>query len=88
MEGPSIDKRCESDLERKIFELTRSGELVRVVALPVSYRNLWLAGVTVAPSSNPNDSPNVMSYWVVDRHVDNNADPNENDGRIYEVLRP
>lgn len=76
------------DYERKIFELTRSGELVRVISIPLSYSNLWLAGVTVAPTSNPNDSPKAMSYWVVDRHVDNNANPTENDGRIYEVLRP
>ncbi len=76
------------DYERKIFELTRSGELVRIVTLPLSYTDLWLAGVTVAPTSNPNDNPKAMSYWVVDRHVDNNANPNENDGRIYEILRP
>lgn len=76
------------DYERKIFELTRAGELVRVVTIPLSYSDLWLAGVTVAPTSNPSDGPNAMSYWVVDRHVDNNANPKENDGRIYEVLRP
>lgn len=76
------------DYERKIFELTRSGELVRVVTIPLSYADLWLAGVTVAPTSKPNDSPTAMSYWVVDRHVDNNANPRENDGRIYEILRP
>jgi sugar lactone lactonase YvrE len=76
------------DYERKIFEFTRSGRLLRTITIPVTYTNLWLAGVTVAPTSNPNDSPSAMSYWVVDRHVDNNADPKENDGRIYEVLRP
>jgi len=76
------------DYERKIFELTRSGQLLRTITIPLSYADLWLAGVTVAPTSNPNDGPNAMSYWVVDRHVDNNANPKENDGRIYEVLRP
>jgi len=76
------------DYERKIFELTRAGALVRIVTIPLSYKSLWLAGVTVAPTSNPSDSPKAMSYWVVDRHVDNNEDPRENDGRIYEVLRP
>lgn len=76
------------DYERKIFELTLAGKLVRVITIPVPYVDLWLAGVTVAPTSNPNDSPKAMSYWVVDRHVDNNSNPNENDGRIYEVLRP
>jgi sugar lactone lactonase YvrE len=76
------------DYERKIFELRHSGELVRAITIPLSYADLWLAGVTVAPTSNPNDGPNAMSYWVVDRHVDNNANPKENDGRIYEILRP
>ena len=76
------------DYERKIFELTRSGQLLRVITLPLPYADLWLAGVTVAPTSNPSDGPNAMSYWVVDRHVDNNANPKENDGRIYEILRP
>lgn len=76
------------DYERKIFELTRSGQLVRTITIPVLYANLWLAGVTVAPTGNPKDSPSAMSYWIVDRHVDNNADPRENDGRIYEVVRP
>jgi DNA-binding beta-propeller fold protein YncE len=76
------------DYERKIFELTRSGQLVRVITILVPYADLWLAGVTVAPTSNPNDGTTAMSYWIVDRHVDNNANPRENDGRIYEVLRP
>ena len=76
------------DYERKIFELTRSGQLVRVITIPLSYTDLWLAGVTVGPTSNPNDGAKAMSYWVVDRHVDNNANPKENDGRIYEILRP
>ena len=76
------------DYQRRIFELTRSGQIVRSITIPLPHADLWLAGVTVAPTSNPNDSPKAMSYWVVDRHVDNNANPNENDGRIYEVLRP
>ena len=76
------------DYERKIFELAQSGQLLRAITIPLSDPDLWLAGVTVAPTSNPNDGPNAMSYWIVDRHVDNNANPKENDGRIYEVLRP
>ena len=75
--------------ESKIFELTRAGELVRIISLSTARdANRALAAVTVAPTSNPNDSPSATSYWVTDRRVDNNADPNENDGRIYEVLLP
>ncbi len=76
------------DYERKIFELTRAGQLRRTITLPLPYSDLWLAGVTVAPTSSSTDGPNAMSYWVVDRHVDNNANPKENDGRVYEILRP
>ncbi len=78
------------DPSRKwILELTRSGDLVRTIDLstiPTTNRNF--AGVTLAPTSNPNDSPSAMNYWVVDRQVDNGADPNENDGKLYEVSIP
>jgi hypothetical protein len=75
--------------ENKIFELTSAGRLVRIISLSVTHdANRALAGITVAPTSNPKDSPSAMSYWVADRRVDNNADPNENDGRIYEVSLP
>jgi uncharacterized protein YjiK len=72
-----------------IFELTKAGKLLRVISFsPASDPNRALSGVTVAPTSNPNDSPTAMSYWVTDRRVDNNANPKENDGRIYEVTVP
>ncbi len=50
------------------------GGLLRTLdlsAIPTS--DSLVAGVTMAPSSNPNDSPSAMNYWIVDRHVDNNA---------------
>jgi DNA-binding beta-propeller fold protein YncE len=75
--------------EGKIFELTRSGKLVRIISISAAHDpNRALAGVTVAPTSNPNDSASATSYWVTDRRVDNNANPKENDGRIYEVKLP
>jgi uncharacterized protein YjiK len=67
---------------RKIFEVTRAGALVRVIDLRTfSARNP--AGVTVAPGSGTG-----TSYWVVERGVDNGTDPNENDGKVYEVAGP
>lgn len=90
-EGVGIDPRRNTLLvvdgyERRIVELTKEGKLVRIISVStLPFTNLWLAGVTVAPTSSPSDSPSAMSYWVADRHVDNNANPNENDGRIYEV---
>jgi hypothetical protein len=67
-----------------VAEVTVMGELWRIIdisAAPV----VMPAGLTFAPSSvNPSES----SLFVADRGVDNNSDPNENDGRIFEVTIP
>jgi uncharacterized protein YjiK len=77
------------DRQRRLFELTRTGKLVRMINLAtIRFPNPWIASVTVAPTSNVKDSPSAMSYWVADRHVDNNINPNENDGKVYEVFMP
>ena len=71
---------------RWILELTRSGQLVRTLDLSGLPINNWAhAGVTMAPTSDPTDDPAAMNYWVVDRQVDNGYDPNENDGKLYEL---
>lgn len=75
-------------LNRKIYELSKAGALVRTLSLPRSViptTSTIFSSVTMAPSSDPTDSPAVMNYWVADRHVDNGPDPNENDGLIYEL---
>lgn len=77
-----------ADEERRIFELTKAGALVRIINVSAIPRRRWLSSVTVAPTSNPNDAPSAMSYWVTDRQLDNNAHPDENDGKIYEVAPP
>jgi hypothetical protein len=77
------------DRQRRLFELTKTGKLVRMISLAtIRFPNPWIASVTVAPTSNPKDSPSAMSYWVADRQVDNNINPNENDGKVYEVSVP
>ena len=53
-----------------IYELAMGGGLLRTLdlsAIPTS--SSLVAGVTMAPSSNPNDSPSAMNYWIVDRHA-------------------
>ncbi|MBD9373702.1 RTX toxin [Rhizobium sp. ARZ01] len=40
-----------------------------------------VAGLALAPSS---DDANQMSLYIADRGVDNDSNPNENDGKIYE----
>ena len=42
------------------------------------------AGLALAPSSDGNADH--RSLYVVDRAVDNNTNPNENDGKVYEFL--
>jgi hypothetical protein len=74
---------------KSIYELTRGGALLRIIdcrGIPTT--NRLYAGVTMAPTSNPNDSPSVLNYWIVDRQVDNGIDPLENDGKLYEVSAP
>ena len=43
------------------------------------------SGLTFGPSSY---DPAINSLYLVDRGVDNNSDPNENDGKIYEITLP
>ena len=69
-----------------IYEVGRDGALFRILsmaALPTSHA--VVADVTMAPSSNPNDDPATMNYWIVDRHLDNGNHPDENDGLLYEM---
>ena len=57
-----------------IYELSMGGATCgrfSLSAIPTS--SSLVADVTMAPSSNPNDSPSAMNYWIVDRHVDNKA---------------
>ncbi len=42
-------------------------------------------GLEIAPTSSTADAPTAMSAWVAQRGVDNNNDPNEKDGKIFEV---
>jgi hypothetical protein len=41
------------------------------------------AGLALAPSS---EDPSQMSLYIVDRGVDNDSNPNENDGKVYEFM--
>ncbi len=63
-----------------LYEVTTSGSLVKTFDLSAA-NGRKLAGVAIAPGSI---DPAVASYFIVDRGVDNDSDPNENDGKIYE----
>lgn len=69
-----------------IYELSKGGALLRVLSmavLPTSHA--VVADVTMAPTSDPSDSPSAQNYWIADRHFDNGNNPDENDGLIYEM---
>src|SRR4030095_12345293 len=57
----------------KIYELSRQGALLNTVTLPTGVFTK-AAGMTLAPGTNGGDN-----LYVVDRGIDNNTNPNEND---------
>jgi hypothetical protein len=93
-EGIGIDSQRATLLavdpsSKQIYELSKAGALVRILdlsAIPGTNRNF--ASVTMAPTSNASDNPSRRSYWIADRQIDNDTTPNENDGKIYEVVVP
>ncbi|MDP9301240.1 MAG: DNRLRE domain-containing protein [Actinomycetota bacterium] len=67
---------------KQIFEITKSGSLVRIIdASGISGLRL-ISGLAMAPASNGSGQ---MNYWIVDRAIDNGPNPNENDGKIFEI---
>jgi uncharacterized protein YjiK len=67
-----------------IAETLRDGTLIRYI--DVSDANAMNpAGLAYAPASA---APSTKHLYIVDRAVDNNSDPNENDGKMYEVSYP
>jgi YVTN family beta-propeller protein len=73
-----------SRLSHVILETTRTGVLVRVIntgSIPL----LAAAGLAYAPASS---DPTQRHFYIVDRGVDNNTDPSENDGKMREIYVP
>gem|GEM_PF-1206202 len=67
-----------------VLEVTPDGVLVQ--SIDVSAANARrLSGVGYGPSSV---DPFARVLYIADRGVDNGSDPNENDGRIYELTLP
>ncbi len=65
----------------QVAEVTPSGTLVQMVDISAA-NPVKPAGLAYGPTST--DS-NARSLYIVDRVVDNNTDPNENDGKLYEM---
>ncbi|GIU87813.1 MAG: hypothetical protein KatS3mg009_2328 [Acidimicrobiia bacterium] len=69
---------------RRIYEITKGNELLRVIDARVPGLTV-LSGLEVAPAPG---NPSRRDYWIVDRAVDNGPNPNENDGKIFQVSAP
>ncbi|MCC6454650.1 MAG: hypothetical protein IT328_06885 [Caldilineaceae bacterium] len=64
-----------------MHELSTTGALVQIYNISAA-NGMRLDGVAIAPGST---NPQVMNFYIADRRVDNDRDPNENDGKIYEM---
>jgi uncharacterized protein YjiK len=67
-----------------IAETTTSGVLIQTIDVGASNAKKP-AGLAYAPASNGSGE---MRFYFVDRGVDNNADPNIVDGKMYELTAP
>ena len=67
-----------------LTEFKLSGTVVRTCDISAA-AGVKIAGLTLAPGSqNPGD----MNLYIVDRGIDNDDDPDENDGRLFEMSIP
>ena len=69
------------DTSAKVYELNRQGALLNTVSITAAAPRK-AAGITLAPASN---GSGVQNIYIVDRGVDNDSNPSENDGRFYEM---
>ncbi len=71
--------------QRKIFETDTNGlSLINTIDTTAASA-MDPAGMAYAPASN---GSGVMRFYIVDRRIDNGTDPNENDGKLYEMTAP
>lgn len=68
----------------QIVEVTKDGALVQSIDV-AGIGMLNPAGITLAPASN---DPTRISLYVVTRGIDNDNNPNENDGMMFELSAP
>ena len=68
--------------DERIYETTKRGRLVRVIDVSAIPGLRRISGITLAPASGESGA---MNYWIVDRGIDNEARPYENDGDLWEI---
>ena len=65
----------------KVAEFSTDGKVLKLIDITaLGAKNP--SGLAYGPSS---DDPSKKSLYIVDRAVDNNTNPNENDGKLYEI---
>jgi len=69
---------------RIIVETTTSGTLLQTINISANSA-VAEAGMAYAPAS---DGSGQMHFYIVDRGIDNNEDPNIIDGKMYEMTAP
>jgi hypothetical protein len=70
-----------SQLNDVVLELSPDGTVINTIDITF-LDSEKAAGIAMGPRST---NPAEMSLYIVDRGVDNGADPKENDGRIFEI---
>ncbi|HBY97124.1 MAG TPA: hypothetical protein DEP84_24795, partial [Chloroflexi bacterium] len=69
---------------RVIVETTTGGDLLQTIDFSAA-SSRKAAGLAYAPAS---DGSRTKRFYIVDRGVDNNSDPNIIDGKMYEMTVP
>ena len=64
-----------------MLEISPSGSLVRTIDISAA-RAVNPSGLAYGANST---NPSTRSFYIVDRGIDNNSNPSENDGKIYEM---
>ena len=67
-----------------VIETTLSGNLIQTINVSATNAKKP-AGLAIAPASNGSGS---RRFYIVDRGIDNNNDPNIVDGKMYEMTMP
>jgi len=86
VEGLTVDPFSGSlligDRSGTIYETTLGGTLLRTIDTSGIPGLTFVSGLGMAPASNGSGAWN---YWIVDRAVDNDTAPSENDGKLFEI---
>ena len=73
-----------NNTDRIIAETSTSGALLRTIDVSAD-NSIAAAGLAYAPAS---DGSGAKHFYIVDRGIDNNDDPNIIDGKMYELTAP